>query len=863
MRVCHSIAISCIMITNARARIIIVDDQNRKHRIPAHHISEIVHVHARMRLSAFQLCYLVLFICTVLAPVTASNSCGVTFVLLGSTGSLARLYLWPALFKWHSSSHRSPRCELVVFGASRKPFTDEEGTWREITSNLKCNNTEQICAEAVPRFKKATNFIQIRSHDHYEILQRQIQQLYSSKGLKEVGRVFYLSIPPWGYQEVSQNIHEYTRPEPGTWLRVVLEKPFGSDLASAKLLASELSKYLSDEEIYRVDHYLGKFGVEQILPFRLENNDVLSRPWNRDSVQFVEVAMKERLDVKGRSKFYDSYGVIRDVLQNHLTEILVRLLVPAQVHDPEQFIKAKKKVLSKLYPPMLKHSLLGQYMDYHEHLKEDGVLQQLEDGNSSESLTPTFASVALYLRDPPWHGVPFILVSGKQLDKRTAYARVVFKQRQFRLRASSDQLSCLPEIIFLIQDEQFTSPGILISEQLSSLELVPPSSMDSVSWSHDITKYPKGGSGDCKYTYLHPSQVVEANAYVSLIKAILEGRHEYFVDTDSLLLAWEVWSPLLHEMELSKQVLHLKPYSPDVLEGLNFELMGTQMLPMESILSVIDTDHRLMSSTDVLVSKRNGSSFWSELLGHRSIVAHKYSLSSLIAEDILRAAQDSVKQRGEFHLALPGGQSPVLPLNILSLDYSASFPWQQTHIWQTDERCVKATSQESNWMQISELLLSVVSIPFHHLHPMPTDLQNGVCSSDDRGDALYHNTLNKFLLEDKLDYIVLGVGTDGHIASIFPKAATGAASMSDDFVMITELKPSYTTRTKKRMTLTLDAILKARSIAVIFIGAEKKSLLDKVRECLELEELCDLPLVKLLKSTSVYQLSLYIDSDLV
>ena len=288
------------------------------------------------------------------------------------------------------------------------------------------------------------------------------------------------------------------------------------------------------------------------------------------------------MDVKGRTKFYDSYLVIRDVLQNHLTEILVRLLVPtlrgANFLISEQFIMTKKSILSQLYPPLLRHSLLGQYIDYQKHLQEDEVLQPLvNDSNSSTSITPTFASVALYLRDPRWHRVPFILVSGKQLDKRTSYARVVFKQRQFCVgQRSSNHSPYLPEIVFLIQSKQLSSPSVLISEQLSSTGLTHPK-MGSVSWTVESTTYPKAsGDNNCEYTYLHPSQAVETNAYVSVIRAVLEGKQEYFVDIDSLLLSWEVWSPLLHEIQLSKQSLDLRPYSTDMLDGLDFELKGTK-----------------------------------------------------------------------------------------------------------------------------------------------------------------------------------------------------------------------------------------------------------------------------------------------
>ena len=749
-----------------------------------------------------------------------------------------------------------------MFGVSRKALTNEDEAWKDITSNVNCKDEEKQCAELLSSFRKATHFMQIRSEADYSNLQRQIKEIYSANDLKETGRIFYLAIPPSGYKDVTQNIHLYARPDKSeTWLRVVLEKPFGSNLASAKLLASEISEYLTEEEIYRVDHYLGKFGVEQILPFRRANSAWLNPLWNKDNIQYIEIAMKERVDVKGRSKFYDSYGVIRDVLQNHLTEILVRLLVPtshgASSLTSRQFIAAKKSILSKLYPPLLRHTLLGQYVDYQKHLQEDGAL--VSDGTANVSLTPTFASVAMFLRNPQWHRMPFILVSGKQLDERTAYARIVFKQRNFYVGQRLSNCSpCLPEIIFLIQGEQISSPGILISEQLSSTKLTYPT-MESITWTQDSITYPRtDGSNGCEYVHIHPSQTVEANAYVSVIQAVLEGRQECFVDTDSLLLSWEVWSPLLHQIELTKSYLYLRSYTPDMLDGLDFELNGASMLQEGDISTVVDANDGEAVSEMKTSASSNTSTYWTELLGRRTIVADKYALSYSLAEDLLRAAQRSVGERGEFHLALPGGQSPLLLMSALSLDFYHLFPWQQTHIWQTDERCVKATSADSNWNQISEYLLSVVPIPFQNLHPMPVDLQNGVCNSTDNGDLLYQKTLDDF--GGKLDHVVLGVGNDGHVASLFPEDATLVTSDTGDFVKITELKDSYDIKVKKRMTLSFDAISRARSVTVLVVGAGKGTVMERVAQCLRLEELCDLPLARLVRYVSM---DLYVASEIL
>ena len=176
---------------------------------------------------------------------------------------------------------------------------------------------------------------------------------------------------------------------------------------------------------------------------------------------------------------------------------------------------------------------------------------------------------------------------------------------------------------------------------------------------------------------------------------------------------------------------------------------------------------------------------------------------------------------------------------------------------------MQATSVDSNWNQISKYLLSVVPIPFHNLHPMPIDLQNGICNSTDNGDLFYHKTINSFIEGGNLDYIVLGVGTDCHIASLFSESATIATSKFEDSVKIIELKDSYNVSVKKRMTLSYDAFLRARSIAVLVVGAGKMTLMERVAECLRSEELSDLPLARLITFASAGQLAMYISSEII
>lgn len=767
-------------------------------------------------------------------PPPPSKECAVTVVLVGGTGDLAKRYLWPAIFHSYMERECLPPgdsgggCGLVVVGGSREPVRGNVNEmWGDLLRGVQCASVS--CEVCLHKFINASLRLRIGWEEDYTHLSKTLDDTYKRLNYTEVGRVFYLSVPPSAYVSIVQHIHAHSRPVDDVWMKVVLEKPFGSDLSSARLLASELGHYLLEDEVYRVDHYLGKTGVQQILPFRRANSAKLDWLWNQAHVQHIKVSIKERLDVEGRSRFFDQYGIIRDMHQNHLTEVLMRVLVTLQRNHSDLHQHQKMSSLTQLYPPMLQRSILGQYAGYQEHLERDQV-------GSTNSTTPTYAAVVLHSRDPQWRGVPFILTAGKQLDERKAFARVVFKQWRF---SPVDDVGgvCPAEIVFLIQDEALGRPGILISRHFFGMDL----EYGGLEWTQKtIIRI-----GHCSYSFLSPVDWT-SNAYVSLIADILDGRKESFVDTESLLASWRVWDPLLNEIKLANGSLQLLHYSPQHLAALEFRIQN----------NILKYDQTPAPSTGYVCKEGRQDLPYPDV---QALVGSKEDVTACLAKELQNSASRCVGESGVFHLALSGGHSPRLLLSLLALEYAETFPWKHTHIWQTDERCIGRNDTNSNWNQIDDLLLSQLSVPYSHLHPMPVLLQGGLCEGQDKGHLLYQQEMQAAIGRLELDHVVVGVGRDGHVASLFPSSELShplpPPGNSSQWVELTRLAETAAITVKERMSLSYRTLLSAKAMSIVILGEGKEDIVASIMEGTTDPEM---PIFKLLEGSKARGLTVYI-----
>uniref|UniRef100_UPI00398EA191 GDH/6PGL endoplasmic bifunctional protein n=1 Tax=Pristiophorus japonicus TaxID=55135 RepID=UPI00398EA191 len=743
---------------------------------------------------------------------TVESKTHISVILVGATGDLAQKYLWQGLFQSYVEQVGGAHSfSFSFYGGTRLSPSDGAPAMYEILKGLSClpNVPSARCELLKDQFLKLTQYHQLDTAEDYSALNRKIEELITQEGLEEDGRLFYLSVPAFAYADIATKVNATCRPRKGPWLRVVLEKPFGHDLNSAQRLAEELQKVLREEEMYRIDHYLGKQAIAHILPFRHDNRQSLDPIWNQHHIERVEIVMKETLDSKGRTSFYEQYGVICDVIQNHLTEILtfVAMETPVNISDSEEIHRNKMKVYASLERLHKTSAVIGQYQAYNAEVRHE--LQKPADYSSA---VPTFAGVAMFLESPQWDNVPFILTAGKALDERVGYTRIVFKNKAFCLQNESTRKAeysqCKPrQIIFYVGHGDLNFPAILISKNLFKPV------MDGLSWKQ-VAEFPDvhmfGLPLSDYYIY---TPVMQKDAYAVLIPQILQGKRDSFVNTEDLLASWKVWTPLLKD--LSKERPRLYPGGAQNGDVLDFTVAGRAVLfSAAEPVTIIAAGIGPQSASGYKVAE-------SSFRGNSLVSANTEELIERLASHLHRAAQATVQEVGKFHLAVSGGLSLVGLFQRLAA-YHYTFPWKHTHFWMVDERCVPLRDAKSNFRSVHDHLLRHFKIPYVNIHPMPVHMNQRLCVEDDRGADLYANEIKMLVNGTSFDFVLLGAGADGHTASLFPNSQ--ALSCDGKLVLFSEspVKPH------QRMTLSLSAINRSKHIAVLITGKSKHPIVSKM-----------------------------------
>ncbi|MBN3301469.1 G6PE protein, partial [Amia calva] len=727
----------------------------------------------------------------------------ISVVIVGGTGDLAKKYLWQGFFQLYSEQVSSGH--TFSFYAAALPDADKgEPALFDILKRLRCpaQVSPERCALLRDQFLKLSQYHQAKTEEHYSKLNAEIGQRLQQEGLRETGRLFYLSVPAFAYAGIAAKINSSCRPPAGAWLRVVLEKPFGHDYDSAQLLSTELEKFLKEEEMYRSDHYLGKQVVSQILTFRNENRKFLDPIWNKHHIERVEIVLKETLDAKGRTQFYDQYGVIRDVIQNHLTEILslVAMVLPRDTRRSSEVLRNKLAVFSSLQRLDRASAIIAQYRAYSSEVREE-----LNKTKEHMSLTPTFAGVVVHLDSPQFEGVPFILTSGKMLDERVGYARVLFKNQVFCVQ-NMDSLHCKPrQIVFYFGHGSLQYPAILVSKNLFK-----PAVLGS-GWK-EVTEYKNVSLFGLLLSEYHvQTPVVQLEAYDVLISNIFHAKKDSFISTENLLASWSFWTPLLNS--LAQEFPRLYPGGQDNQNLLDFQLQGREVSFVNEAV-VISDGHGGTSPNSFQVTQGKYRTWdmvsaWAEELVQR------------LASDLQVVAQAAVEESGQFHLALSGGSSPLALFQRLVLHHY-SFPWDRTHIWMVDERCVPLTEPGSNFRNVHDHLLRHLRLPYFNIHPMPVLLNQRLCVEEDGGPQVYEKEIARIINGSRFDFVLLGVGYDGHTASLFQD--TRPEVLQDKLVALTEspFKPH------QRMSLTFSAINRAKNIGVLVTGKGKHEMISQL-----------------------------------
>jgi glucose-6-phosphate 1-dehydrogenase len=352
-----------------------------------------------------------------------------SLVLFGVTGDLAYNKIMPALYDLANRGLLPPSFSLVGF--ARRDWTHGEFA-KIVRESVRAHARTPFHNEVWRNLAEGFRFVSgsFEDADAFDMLRQTLQDLDKERGTSG-NHIFYLSIPPASFTTVTQQLDRsgLSRGPDGSWQRVVIEKPFGHDLASARELNSVVRSVFGWDSIFRIDHYLGKETVQNLLALRFANQ-MFEPIWNANYVDHVQITMAEDIGIAGRAGYYDGIGAARDVIQNHLLQLLALTAMEEPVSFSAHALRSEKeKVLSAVRLPkdLAASTVRGQYAQGWQGGEEvSGYLQ--EEGIEATSTTETYAALKVAIDTRRWAGVPFYLRTGKRLGKRVTEIAVVFKR---------------------------------------------------------------------------------------------------------------------------------------------------------------------------------------------------------------------------------------------------------------------------------------------------------------------------------------------------------------------------------------------------------------------------------------------------
>jgi len=449
-----------------------------------------------------------------------------SLVIFGVTGDLARKKLMPAVYDLANRGLLPPGFALVGF--ARRDYTNQDFA-QIVHDSVKEHARTPFREEVWQQLAEGFRFVpgDLTDDVAFERLRETVDELDITRGTGG-NHAFYLSIPPGLFPEVVRQLSEHglTDETPGSWRRVVIEKPFGHDLKSARELNRVVESVFPPEAVFRIDHYLGKETVQNMLALRFAN--AMFEPiWNSHYVDHVQITMAEDIGIGGRAGYYDGIGAARDVIQNHLLQLLALVAMEEPVSfDAWSLRQEKKKVLNavKLPERLDLHTARGQYAaGWAGGVKVKGYLQ--EDGIPKHSATETFAALRVDVDTRRWAGVPFYLRTGKRLGRRVTEVAVMFKRAPHLpfTKTETEELGQNALVLRIQPDE-----GITVRFGAK----VPGTAMEIRDVNMD---FQYGGS----FTESSPE------AYERLILDVLLGDPPLFPQHTEVELGWKILDPVI------------------------------------------------------------------------------------------------------------------------------------------------------------------------------------------------------------------------------------------------------------------------------------------------------------------------------
>ncbi|WP_434750676.1 glucose-6-phosphate dehydrogenase [Paenibacillus amylolyticus] len=459
-----------------------------------------------------------------------------TIVLFGATGDLAKRKIYPALYNLYLEKKLPETFSLI--GMGRREWSDEFFQ-AQVEKSLHDFSRRQGDHESVKSFVKAFRYsvLNISHKEDYIKLLQVVEQREAELGIPS-NRLFYLSVGPEFFEPIAENIQASGLGSTQGWKRLVIEKPFGHDLQSARDLNRKLSESFTEEEIYRIDHYLGKPMVQKLETLH-QSNPIMKALWNNRYISNVQITANETVGVEERASYYDHVGAVRDMFQNHMLQLLMMMAIQLPYNSTSENVGQKKKHIMESIQPLQKQTveasiIRGQYAagniqgkPVHAYTDEPGVAEN--------TMNDTFIAAKLQIDDFFWRGVPFYIRTGKRMKEKSTRIVIEFKEPSGQGHLIKNNGS---------------KPNLLV------IEMSPDQSMTL-----QLNASDPENKGEFKPVHidLAPNQGDLAEAYENLIRDALHGDPTFFAHWDEVELSWAWVQPILDAFNENLLPLHLYP----------------------------------------------------------------------------------------------------------------------------------------------------------------------------------------------------------------------------------------------------------------------------------------------------------------